>query len=150
VSLRKVVRTIADDPCPRAEATRLQNGKRRNSTIMSSRVNYGLRPEEVAASVPRCHDRFRRRLKKTIRRSRLGKRGLILQKYAGAVLHFNDFEAGSARRAFMARTRALERPRHLLLLADNGARRTYGSDFSEVAARAFKTILDEEKAPHRP
>lgn len=42
----------------------------------------------------------------------------------------SDFEAGSARRAFMARTRPQELPRHLLTRTDNGARLNLPTPFS--------------------
>jgi hypothetical protein len=88
-------------------------------------VNTGLRPDEAwrlqFRDVTIVYDED---LKKTILEIEVrGKRGVgYCKSMPGAVLPFKRLRIRLARRAFMARTRPLERPRHLLFLADNGAR----------------------------
>jgi integrase len=87
-------------------------------------VNTGLRPNEAwrlqFRDVTIVYDDD---LKKTILEIEVrGKHGVgYCKSMPGAVLPFSDFEARSARRALMARTRPQEPPRQLVFRTDNGA-----------------------------
>src|SRR5271157_4148294 len=88
VFTRRIQTTLQSDtnPCPRAEATRLQMGSGATPRLCPLRREYRTAARRgLATSVPRCHNRLRRRFEEDDPGDRSqGKAwGWILQEYAG-------------------------------------------------------------------
>src|SRR5579863_10033643 len=142
VLTRRIQTTLQRDTkaSARAEATRLQMGDGATSRLRALCGQYRIAARRgLAPSVPRCHDRLRRGFEEDDSGDRSqGKAwGWILQEYAGCGVAFQATSKPAPPGAHLWRERALGNVRHISCSQRTMAHaRTYGSAFSQVAARA--------------